>query len=98
MLARLDKPLRLAGAVKTAEAQAGRTIVAIALEDEPGNRRVHKVDGQTPGMADSGCSDRIRRQRDRAQILRRLVELMARTSMGAVQHRLPAVFALDAAR
>jgi hypothetical protein len=35
MLARLDKPLRLTGAVKTAKAQLGRTIVAIAPDDEP---------------------------------------------------------------
>jgi hypothetical protein len=35
MLARLDKPLGLMGAVKTAKAQLGRTIVAIAPEDEP---------------------------------------------------------------
>jgi hypothetical protein len=34
MPARLDKPLRLTGAVKTAKAQLGRTIVAIALADE----------------------------------------------------------------
>jgi hypothetical protein len=34
MLARLDKPLRPIGVVKTAEAQLGRTIVAIA-PDEP---------------------------------------------------------------
>jgi hypothetical protein len=33
--ARLDKPLRLTGAVKTAKAQWGRTVVAIALADEP---------------------------------------------------------------
>jgi hypothetical protein len=34
MLARLDKPLRLTGAVKTAKARiGGRTIVAIAPED-----------------------------------------------------------------
>src|SRR3977135_1447663 len=36
MLARLDKPLRLIGAAKTAKAQLrGRTVVAIAAEDEP---------------------------------------------------------------
>jgi hypothetical protein len=40
MLARLDKPLCLPGAVKTAKAQLGRTIVAIARENEPQNRRV----------------------------------------------------------
>jgi hypothetical protein len=35
MLARLDKPLRLTGAVKTAKGAMGRTIVAIAPADEP---------------------------------------------------------------
>jgi hypothetical protein len=35
MPARLDKPLRLTGAVKTARAQLGGMIVAIALDDEP---------------------------------------------------------------
>jgi hypothetical protein len=36
MPARLDKPLRLTGAVKTATAQfLGRTIVAIAPDNEP---------------------------------------------------------------
>jgi TRAP-type mannitol/chloroaromatic compound transport system permease small subunit len=40
MLARLEKPLRPIGAVKTADAQLGRAIVAIARENEPGNRRV----------------------------------------------------------
>jgi hypothetical protein len=36
MLARRDKPLRLSGAVKTAKAKiGGRTIVAIAPEQEP---------------------------------------------------------------
>ncbi len=37
MLARLDKPLCPIGAAKTAEAQVGRTIVAIAPENEPWN-------------------------------------------------------------
>ena len=40
-----DKPLCPTGAVKTAEAQPGRVIVAIALETEPWNRRVH-ADGR----------------------------------------------------
>jgi TRAP-type mannitol/chloroaromatic compound transport system permease small subunit len=40
MLARLEKPLRPIGAVKTADAQLGRAIVAIARENEPWNRRV----------------------------------------------------------
>ena len=35
MLARLDKPLRLTGAAKTAKAQLGRIIGAIAAEGEP---------------------------------------------------------------
>jgi hypothetical protein len=35
MPARLDQPLRLMGAVKTAEAITGETIVAIAPADEP---------------------------------------------------------------
>jgi hypothetical protein len=35
MLARLDEPLRPIGAVKTAEAMTGETIVAIAPADEP---------------------------------------------------------------
>jgi hypothetical protein len=35
MPARLNKPLRLMAAVKTAKAHWGRTIVAIAPEDEP---------------------------------------------------------------
>jgi TRAP-type mannitol/chloroaromatic compound transport system permease small subunit len=40
MLARLEKPLRPIGAVKTADAQLGRAIVATARENEPQNRRV----------------------------------------------------------
>ena len=52
MLARLDKPLRRIGAVKTAEANLGRVTVASALEIEPWNRRVHEMDGQAFGVAD----------------------------------------------
>src|SRR5258705_9082209 len=98
MLARLDKPLCLIGTAKTAEAPKGRTIVAIALENEPRNRRVHEVDRQAPGVADSGGRDRVGGERDRPQDVRHLLQFLARTSMGAVQHRLSAVLALDAAR
>ena len=56
------------------------------------------LDGQTSGMADPGRGDRVRHQRDRPQDVRHLVELLARAAMGAVQRRLPAVLAMDAAR
>src|SRR6266481_920014 len=98
MLARLDKPLRQIGAVKMAEAQLGGTIVAIASEDKPWNRRAHKVAGQAPGVADPGRRGGVRAQRDRAQNFRHLFQLLARASMGAVQYRVPAVLVLDAAR
>src|SRR6266849_5972315 len=99
MLARLDKPLRrMTGAVKTAEAQLGGTIVAIASEDKPWNRRVHKMAGQAPGVADPGRRGGVRAQRGRAENFRHLFQLLARAAMGAVQYRVPAVLGLDAAR
>jgi hypothetical protein len=51
---RLEKPLRPIGADKTAVANAGRTIVAIAPEDEPADRRVQRAERSTPAMADRG--------------------------------------------
>src|SRR5258705_11964030 len=98
MLARLDKPLRPMGAVKTAEAELGGPIIAIAPETEPWNRRVHKVGGQASGMADSGRRNGFGAQRDRPENFRHLVQLLARAAMGAVQCRVPAVLVLDAAR
>src|SRR4051812_1158781 len=98
MLARLDRPLRPTGAVKTAGAYLGGDYVAIALEIEPWNRRVHEVDGQAAGMADPARGGRFDRECDHPQDLRCLIEFMARAAMVAVQHRIPAVLAVDPAR
>src|SRR5450759_2805427 len=98
MLARLDKPPCPGGTVKTAEAQLGRAIVAIAPENESRNRRVHQVDGQTPGLADPYCGGGVRSQRDHTEDFQYLFQLLARASMGVVQRSLPAVLVLDAAR
>src|SRR5260370_30517819 len=98
MLARLDKPLRPMGVVKTAEAQSGEDYVAIASKREPWNRCLHKVGGQAPGLADFGRRGGVRSQRHRAQELRHLFQFLARASMWAVQHRLPTVLVLDPSR
>src|SRR3954447_24958592 len=78
--------------------ELGRVTVASALEIEPWDRRVHEVDGQAPGLANSRRRGGVGRQRHHAQIVRHVFELMAGTSMGAVRHRLPAVLAMDIAR
>ena len=44
MLARLERPLRLVGADKTAEARSRRTVIAIAPGNEPENPRVRHAD------------------------------------------------------
>src|SRR4051794_31468004 len=87
-----------AGAVKPTEAPSGRVSVAIALDLEPRNRRVHTLDRQTAGLADLARRDRVGRERHRAQGVRHLVEFLAGTAMAAVQYRLPAVLVMDAAR
>src|SRR5258708_37475052 len=98
MLARLDKPLRPADVVKTAEAQSGEDYVAIASKREPWNRCLYKVGGQTPGLADFGRRGGVRSQRHRTQELRHVFQFLARASMGAIQRRLSAVLVLDASR
>jgi hypothetical protein len=54
---RLEKPLRPIGADKTAVANAGgRTIVAIAPENESADRRVQRAERSAPAMADRGSN------------------------------------------
>src|SRR3954469_6856275 len=98
MPARLDKPLRLLDAAKTAEASQGRARRAIAPETEQRNRRVHTLDRQASGVADSGSGGHIGRECGGAQGFRHLVQFMARASMGVVQYRLPALLGMDIAR
>ncbi len=54
--------------------------------------------GKWVSLARRGCGDRLGRKRHRPQDVRHVVEFLARAAMGAVQHRLPALLALDAAR
>src|ERR1017187_6247702 len=69
----------------------------IAAGNARGRRRQH-LDRQTHRLADPGRRGGLGGQCHRAQDFRYIVELLARVAMGAVQRRVSAVRALDAAR
>src|SRR4051794_38181700 len=93
-----NKPLR-PGRIQDGEGfERGGSVVAVAAELEPWDRRVHALDRQTPGMVDPNRRDHLRGERHRAQDVRHLLELMAGAAVGVVQRRVPAVLAMDVAR
>src|SRR5579885_3579772 len=92
-----QEKVRRAGGGERSSERARRTAQGVASGNAP-HRCGQYLDRQAPRLAGYCRRHRLRRQRRGAETLRYLVQLRARTAVGAVQHRVPAVLALDPAR